>query len=145
MALRYQREVQYFSYLQVRGIFFKDFHEQVATVESISPILVQKLKRNKTAMISTYIQNDFSSMKLRLLGRLRRFLLVNLLPFALNIIKNYPFSSPVMIFLRIFLRPEQRLVAMNMQSSLYLSVGWLVGWLLGFTAYQPFSDHLTLN
>ena len=57
-------------------------------------------------------------------GRRRRIILVNLLTFALNIVIKTSFSSPVMIVLRngLVFSFERRLVAMDMQSSLYFSI-----------------------
>ena len=59
--------------------------------------------------------------KLHLDRRLRIFILVNPLHFALNIDVKDPFSSQVMIFLtnRLFLSLERRLVAMDMRYCLF--------------------------
>ena len=49
-------------------------------------IAVQKLKMNNTVVIPTYTQHDFSLMKLCLWIRLQKFIHVNSLSFALNIV-----------------------------------------------------------
>ena len=70
-------------------------------------------------IIPRWSQHNFSSFKLCLCGRLLRFILINLLPFALNIVIK-------VIFLRngSFLCLERRLVTMDMQSFLFLLSVW---------------------
>ena len=63
-------------------------------------IAVEELKMNNTTVILPYIQHKFSSMKLCFWVKLQRFIFVNSLLSALNIIMKDSFSSPVMVFLR---------------------------------------------
>ena len=48
--------------------------------------MIYKLKMNNPAVISPYTQHNFSSRKLCLWGKQQRFILVNLLDFAVNIV-----------------------------------------------------------
>ena len=77
VPLSYPGELQCFFSWWVRGIFFDDFYAHVAIFKSTSLHWVSD-EGFKT-------QNNFSSMKLRYWTRLQRFILINPLPFVLNI------------------------------------------------------------
>ena len=80
---------------------------------------------NYTMGIPPYKPYNFSTRKVYYWSRRQRFMLVNPLPFVLNIVIKYPFffSSSVLIFLRngSFLCLEKRFVTTDMQCSLFFS------------------------
>ena len=81
-------------------------------------------------------------MKLNLWDWLQRFILVNLLPFALSIVIKTYFFSPVMIFLgnESFLCLENRLVTKVMQSSLFFSLRICWSQMLSSLTFSIFSS-----
>ena len=83
----------HFSYWRVQGVFMEDFYAHFAAVEIMSALSVWLWFKNSKSiipMILPYTQHNFSSMKLCLWSRLWKFILVNPLPFALNIVRKDP-------------------------------------------------------
>ena len=86
------REAEYFFYWWRQGVFLKDFPMNVVVVKSLYWVsgCSLKLKFNNITVILPYKQYKFSSLKLCLWGKQCRFILVNPLHFASNIVTKDP-------------------------------------------------------